>query len=78
MVTATDENEWPVSIEIEITEPEESINFFSSLPGEYSDCNSGQLSVFAENGTDLIHILGIMVKLLHLFFDYVLEIILLL
>ena len=51
LVTATDENECSVSIEIEITEPEELSISFSSLPGEYSDCNSGQLSVFAENGT---------------------------
>ena len=51
LVTATDENECSVSIEIEITEPEELSISFSSLPGEYSDCNSGQLSVLVENGT---------------------------
>ena len=50
-VTATDENGCSISIDIEVTEPEELSISFSSLPGEYSDCNSGQLSVLVENGT---------------------------
>tara|TARA_Y100000589_G_scaffold97018_1_gene91587 strand:+ start:5944 stop:11133 length:5190 start_codon:yes stop_codon:yes gene_type:complete len=50
-VTATDENGCSISIDVEITEPEELSISFSSLPGEYSDCNSGQLSVLVENGT---------------------------
>ena len=50
-VTATDENGCSISIDVEITEPEELSISFSSLPGEYSDCDSGQLSVLVENGT---------------------------
>ena len=50
-VTATDENGCSISIDVEITEPEALSVSFSSLPGEYLDCNSGQLYVLVENGT---------------------------
>ena len=50
-VTASDENGCSISIDIDITEPEELSISFSSTPGEYLDCSSGQLSVLAENGT---------------------------
>ena len=39
------------SIELEISEPEPLNISFASNPGEYVDCNSGQLSVIAEGGT---------------------------
>ena len=47
----TDANGCVVTLDFEVTEPEElSINL-ESIPGEYSNCNSGTASVFVEGGT---------------------------
>ena len=46
-----DDNGCSISAEFEISEPEPLNVSFASNPGEYVDCNSGQLSVIVEGGT---------------------------
>ena len=50
-VVVTDENECSIEIEVEITEPEVLSISFVTNPGEYSDCNSGQVVAVVEGGT---------------------------
>ena len=46
-----DDNGCSISAEFEISEPESLNVSFTSNPGEYVDCNSGQLSVIVDGGT---------------------------
>ena len=63
------------SIELEISEPEPLSVSFASNPGEYVDCNSGQLSVIVEGGTAPYSYYGIMVLQILTYLIYVLVII---
>jgi hypothetical protein len=52
VITTVDENGCFDITEFSISEPEELSLTFDSSPGEYSNCNSGTVSVFVEGGTE--------------------------